>query len=294
MDIVKNPTVNWLSLKWVFIGISLVLVLAGGVSILSRGLNLGVDFTGGTMVHLKFKQEPALERIRQTLGGAGLRAEEVILYDDPALNQIQVRMARSETIGSQDLTQESSQIFDTLQKGYDGDSIGSGRLDLNHTSRTELASILRNADPDGVASGEPAGDAESHYRDLAARIIDSRTDRGGLFESTSQLQELGLSSAVLEILSDKFYLGSFTIISVESVGPKVGEELRTRARAAVFFSLLGMLAYIWFRFWLIYGFAAIVALFHDVFITVGAFSLTQREISLTVVAAPTDAGRVLH
>ncbi len=82
-----------------------------------------------------------------------------------------------------------------------------------------------------------------------------------------------------------FYLGTFTILSVESVGPKVGSEMRDRAQNAIIFSLLGMLIYIAFRFRPIYGIAAIIALFHDVFLTLGLFALTGREISLTVVAA---------
>ena len=47
MDIVKNPQVDWLKFKWIFIGVSVVLVLFGGGSLLTSGLNLGIDFTGG-------------------------------------------------------------------------------------------------------------------------------------------------------------------------------------------------------------------------------------------------------
>ena len=106
-----------------------------------------------------------------------------------------------------------------------------------------------------------------------------------MIQDFSELNQLGLPTVVTATLSEESYLGSFTVISVESVGPKVGQELRTRARDAIVFSLLGMLIYIAIRFWPIYGFAALVALFHDVFITVGFFSITDREISLTVVAA---------
>ena len=91
--------------------------------------------------------------------------------------------------------------------------------------------------------------------------------------------------SVQKILHEETYLGGFSLISVESVGPKVGQELRTRASYAIFFSLVGMLIYIAFRFRPIFGLAALVALFHDVFITIGAFSVTRQEISLTVVAA---------
>jgi preprotein translocase subunit SecF len=74
-------------------------------------------------------------------------------------------------------------------------------------------------------------------------------------------------------------------IKVDVVGPTVGHQLETKALLATLYSLLGMLVYLWFRFQLIYGVAAVVACFHDTLITVGAFALTGQEISLTVIAA---------
>ena len=73
--------------------------------------------------------------------------------------------------------------------------------------------------------------------------------------------------------------------SVQIVGPTAGKQLQRQAALATGYSLLGMLVYLWFRFELIYGVAAVVAVFHDTLITVGAFSLTNQEISLTVIAA---------
>ena len=72
---------------------------------------------------------------------------------------------------------------------------------------------------------------------------------------------------------------------VDVVGPTVGHQLEKQALLATLYSLLGMLVYLWFRFQLIYGVAAVVAVFHDTLITVGAFALTGQEISLTVIAA---------
>ena len=73
--------------------------------------------------------------------------------------------------------------------------------------------------------------------------------------------------------------------SVDIVGPTAGKQLQQQARLATIYSLIGMLIYLWFRFELIYGVAAVVAVFHDTLITVGAFSLTNQEITLTVIAA---------
>ena len=72
---------------------------------------------------------------------------------------------------------------------------------------------------------------------------------------------------------------------VDIVGPTAGRQLQHQAWLATIYSLIGMLIYLWFRFELIYGVAAVVAVFHDTLITVGAFSLTNQEITLTVVAA---------
>ena len=69
------------------------------------------------------------------------------------------------------------------------------------------------------------------------------------------------------------------------MGPTVGKQLEKQAGLATLYSLLGMLVYLWFRFQLIYGVAAVVACFHDTLITVGFFALTGQEISLTVIAA---------
>jgi preprotein translocase subunit SecF len=69
------------------------------------------------------------------------------------------------------------------------------------------------------------------------------------------------------------------------VGPQVGAQLQHQALMATLYSLAGMLIYLWFRFEFIYGAAAVVAVFHDTLITIGFFSLTNQEISLTVIAA---------
>jgi len=81
------------------------------------------------------------------------------------------------------------------------------------------------------------------------------------------------------------YDNPFTVRNVAVVGPTVGKQLERQAGMATLYSMAGMLVYLWFRFQLIYGVAAVVACFHDTLITVGAFALTNQEISLTVIAA---------
>jgi preprotein translocase subunit SecF len=91
--------------------------------------------------------------------------------------------------------------------------------------------------------------------------------------------------SVENALNANYHDSGFTIEQVDIVGPTAGKALQKQALAATLYSLLGMLVYLWFRFELIYGVAAVVAVFHDTLITVGAFSLTNQEITLTVIAA---------
>jgi preprotein translocase subunit SecF len=90
---------------------------------------------------------------------------------------------------------------------------------------------------------------------------------------------------VISTLRDAFYTGPFAVVNVEIVGPKVGADLRRQAVFVTLYALAGMLVYIALRFELVYGAAAVLAVFHDVLITLGLFSLLHFEISLTVIAA---------
>ena len=285
MDIVRNPKINWLGMKWYFIGLSILCAVVSVVSILGLGgLNLGVDFTGGTLVYLKFKSTPDLAQIRTTLSNADLGAEEVTRFDEPAANEIQVRMARVESEETEDLGRHSQEIVEVLSAAFPSDNADRG-LDLNNISRSELASWIETNDPEGMRNSRSITEHKEYTAALAGKVIDYRTAQSGMIKDFSELDKIEISSQLASALNTQFYLGEFTILSVESVGPKVGRELTERAQGAVLFSLLGMAVYIAFRFRPIYGVAAIIALFHDVFLTLGLFSVTGKEISLTVIAA---------
>jgi preprotein translocase subunit SecF len=90
---------------------------------------------------------------------------------------------------------------------------------------------------------------------------------------------------VVQALDQNYFLSDFGVRNVEIVGPQVGKQLQKQAWLAITYSVIGMLVYLWFRFELIYGVAAVVACIHDTLITMGVFSLTNKEISLTVIAA---------
>jgi preprotein translocase subunit SecF len=90
--------------------------------------------------------------------------------------------------------------------------------------------------------------------------------------------------AITNVLSKNFQ-GKFEILNAESIGPKVGADLRRQAVFATLYALGGILVYIAFRFEWIYGAAAVFAVFHDTLVTLGLFSIFHREINLTVIAA---------
>lgn len=286
MDIVRNTKIDWLGKKWIFIGLSLVLSVVGLASIFTRGLNLGVDFSGGTLVYIKFQETPDLGRIRSLLGEeSGLDAEAVTRFDEPSANEVQIRLPRVEDEETTDISLMSESVREILFREYDSEKAGGRSMDLNEVSEAEIRNWITGNDPGGVLEGLGINESTERAGEIAEQITEARIANRGLIKDFSELESLDLPRGFLDKLQEDFYLGSFAILSVESVGPKVGSEMRERAQNAILFSLLGMLIYIAFRFRPIYGLAAIIALCHDVLLTLGMFSLTGREISLTVVAA---------
>ncbi|MGD0902025.1 MAG: protein translocase subunit SecF [Terracidiphilus sp.] len=119
------------------------------------------------------------------------------------------------------------------------------------------------------------------------KAVDEPTSNEVLISLPEEQNEAALDTGRQQIVGalQAHYNNPFTVRNEEIVGPTVGKQLEKQALLAVLYSMLGMLVYLWFRFQLIYGVAAVVACFHDTLITVGAFALTNQEISLTVIAA---------
>ena len=138
---------------------------------------------------------------------------------------------------------------------------------------------------DKLIARDPMHASSADYERIAQQIVDYRNnDEGGVLKSIDDLKAV-VPGPVVDALKQDFYTSNFGVRQAQIVGPQVGSQLKRQAWLAVGFSLVGMLVYLWFRFELIYGVAAVVAVFHDTLITVGAFSLTNYEISLTVIAA---------
>jgi preprotein translocase subunit SecF len=104
-----------------------------------------------------------------------------------------------------------------------------------------------------------------------------------------RVQESGegkdLSGLISGSLESVYGEGKVDIRRVEMVGPQVGKDLRQKGLLSISYAMIGILVYIAWRFELRYAIGAIIALFHDVLITLGAFSITGREIDLPIIAA---------
>jgi preprotein translocase subunit SecF len=116
--------------------------------------------------------------------------------------------------------------------------------------------------------------------------MDYRKQHSGLIHHLDDLRSVpGVTPQVLNVLKQRTYPDTVAVVGTDVVGPTIGAELQRKAVLAVLYALGGMLVYIAFRFEWIYGLAAVIAVFHDTLITIGLFSLFNKEITLTVVAA---------
>jgi len=286
MEFFHQPKIDWMGKKWYLIGCSLTLAMAGIISMIAKhGLAYGIDFRGGTVVTVKFAKPPSLDAIRSQLDKLGLRNATEQTFGPASDHEVIVSLDLRTTTSTDALDTGKREIIEALNAIY-GEG-PAGKTDFNNSSATMLADHLMAADPLGLAA--KGSEAESKaYEDLANAIFSfrNRSPQNGLIGDFQQLTGVpGVTPAVLSALQNDFYLSSFAVRGTEIVGPKVGADLRRQALYVTLAGLGAMLIYIWFRFELIYGVAAVIATFHDVIITIGIFSLLNKEITLTVIAA---------
>ncbi len=286
MEFFHEPKVDWMGKKWIFIGLTLILLVAGWISVaVKRGLMYGIDFRGGTMVDVKFAKSPNLDAVRKQLEKENLGQATIQRYGAAQDNEVIVGLDLQNTTSSDALDAGKRAIITALTGLYGAGP--EGKVDFNNASPQTVAEHLVVADPLHLAS-KGSEEAAQSYRDLANAIVNYRNTppRSGLIGDFQELRNVpGVTPTVLEALGKEFYLSSFAVKNTEIVGPKVGSDLRRQALYVTLAGLAAMLVYIWFRFELIYGVAAVIATFHDVLITLGIFSLLNKEISLTVIAA---------
>ena len=307
IELFKQPNLDWMGKAKYFFALSGILLLAGWTSIFyGHGIKYGIDFSGGTNVDVRFANPPNLDKLRSGLTTQGLGNTEIQPFHDianPNTNEVLIFI---EGKGQDESLLQSSRAkaLDALNATF---GVASNKPDFNLATPASLSAVLTERDP--LFLSVNAGD---RYQQLAKKIFDYRdADANGVLTNFDDLSKVpGVTPAVLNVVKSGFALGPFTIRGIEIVGPKVGAELRRQATFVTLYALGGMLVYIAFRFtggqvggqlfsfpkgvagmvvWAldktIYGLAAVLAVFHDVLITLGFFSLFRFEISLTVIAA---------
>lgn len=301
-EILKNPNYDFLGKKWLFIGLSWLLILAGVISVVYRAFdgkdnthpfNLGVDFAGGTLATVKFREAPDQDKLRAALAAQGIEASKIsiqpvgrigeaqtneVLVRLPNLVQVQRQEGQSETaaVAISDADIGKQKILAALVTLNDESS--KGKVDLNTIGSDNLSSELNSH----------AGLDSQRADEVAQRIIDYREgSSNGLIRNLSEVKNLsGVDPQIGESLDKHFFTGYAAVKSADAVSPQVGADLRNRAIYVTILACIGMLIYVAFRFksWG-FGIGAVVAVFHDVLVTLGLFSIMQWEINLTVIAA---------
>ena len=303
MEFFKQANIDWMGKTKYFVALSLSLLVIGWISWARKGLYYGIDFKGGTLVSVRFAGPPPVDKIRQGLVQQGLGNSVIQQINDIGnANTNEVVIGLEEAGGGEEaLDAGKTTILNALHS-----TLGAGepgKQDFNSVTVQALAEQLARKDP--LNLGTNPGDK---YTQLAKQLTDYRDhELRGVVSDLGQLQSAGVSPAVISALRDTYFASNFAVINVAIVGPKVGAQLRKQAIVVTLYALGGMLIYIALRFsgggllhlsvssgsfflwrWIdfvIFGAAAVLAVFHDVLITLGLFSLLHFEISLTVIAA---------
>ena len=276
MQIFGNTNFDFMGRKWLFIGASLVLTVAGAASLwMKGGPAYGIDFKGGTLMYVKFSGRPPVDKIRSAISAripGEVSVQEITGTDEVIIG--------TELKDEKTLDVHRRLLIETLGATF---GVAGGKPDLNNLGALVIADRLRDPLQRG---GVPMSDQQ--LQDVAKALVQFRDTppRSGLVRSFNELSGVpGVTAGVLGVVKQEFALFPYAIRNVEIVGPKVGSELRNQAILATLYALGGMLVYIAFRFQWVYGLGAVIAVLHDTIITVGLFSIFNKEISLTVVAA---------
>ncbi len=287
MQLFKATNINFMKWKFAALGLTLVIILAGAGNIFfGKGLKLGVDFGGGTLIRVVFKNSVSVSNIRDSLKSVGLGSSLIQATGKGGhefmIRTRQVFKGKSAEEELEAHAKLADQVIAALRGTEGAGKEQSGKQDLNTIDRASLTALLDPSFP---------GEGDNLAKDVLAvrngeRILGGTAGTiSGVLTGYDELTAAGLKPEAVRVLQDKTYLGPISVISRETVGPQAGADLRRKATLAVIWSLIGMLIYIALRFKLAYGVSAILTLTQDVLISLALFSFTNREINLPVIAA---------
>ncbi|MEJ5306471.1 MAG: protein translocase subunit SecF [Ignavibacteria bacterium] len=273
MRLFENINIDFLGKRKTFYIISISLIVLGLISVFVKGLEYGIDFKGGTEVIVSFNKPVQLADVRTAASQIGIGNVEVKTYGTTAENVL-IRTPL------QEISQEQfDRIVVNIKKA------------IEEVIPETLYSVKDKATNSIVFTFSSP--------DTAKFIVDQLLSKGfqaGLFsqEETNRdiIVRVGVSDLIREGLKNKFTNYSFEVIKEDKVGPKIGKELRRDAVIAIFLSLIVILIYLGFRFKFVFGVGAVLALFHDVLVTLGFVSFfnglipgLNLEITQSIIAA---------
>jgi preprotein translocase SecF subunit len=273
MRLFENLNIDFLGKRKFFYLVSSAIILLGIVSIMIKGLDLGIDFKGGSEVVVSFDKPVSIADVRDATTKMGLGNAELKTFGATTENIL----VRTEL---QDLDQVQFEKIKTkivsLITQYIADTLFSMK---EQTSSTVVYSFNTPENANLVTD-------KLFLSGFQAGLVSKEQD------NLDVIIRLGIADLIKEGLKTKFTGIKFDIIKEDKVGPKIGEELKRDAIIAIILALVVILIYIGFRFKFVFGLGAVVAIFHDVLVTLGLVSFfnglipgLNLEITQSVIAA---------
>jgi len=277
LQILHETNIDFMSKRKMWMTISAVLVVLSIVVIAVRGINLGVEFKGGTELQIKYVAKPDVGQVRAQLDAAGFRSPSVTRIGREQENEVYIRLASEGAAASQAEKGQGvvTRVKEALRPPELKARLNEGAVDLNEADANTLQQLLALA---------PGMDPE-RAKQMADHVLERRKEKGVLAGVQDVASVPGMTPEVTTFLQGKAFAGPFAFRSQSYIGPTIGAELVRKAVTAIVLSMIGMLVYIAFRFRMEMGIGAVVALIHDTIITLGIFALFGKEMSLPVVAA---------
>jgi len=271
MQIFVNTKYDFVKWRFHAVAFSLIWMIVGAAMFVKHGINWGIDFAGGANIVLKFKDKVPVERLRGLLTEATIQQ-----YGKADDNAVLIRLPEQKKEGDY-AGNTVLRLFTALNPEAAG-----GKVDLNFRGREVVADLLYQADPDRKGTNP---DAHKYYESVAQNVINKRSELG-LFRNMQQVLSVpGVDTGIAGVLNAKTFLGAFNVLNQETVGPQVGRELQQKAVWAIVLSTLAMGAYLWIRFDIMFGAAAVVCIVHDVAMSLAFLGMINGEASLNIVAA---------
>ncbi len=282
MRLIGKTEIDFLGKRGIAAVVSAALILASIGSIMFRGgLRYGIDFAGGSQVIVLFAQPPDLDVLRDTLAAEGiaeLTIQEFVAQPGRAEVLIRTPLTAGDDTGRLGEIYAALEVFDPKPAAADQE------VDFNTVSRAVISDRLFELNPLEFDTVIDVENARAEYERVADLALSTR-DQVGLLSSWEAVEAVNMDPRILSWMKDTFYFGGHAVVRQDFVGPQVGSDLRRQTVFAMVSALLGLLAYITFRFEFRFGVGAVAALLHDLVIAVGAFSIANREFNLPVVAA---------